>query len=122
MPCPPGAVCQNSMCQCPTGTTSCSGQCVNTNTDPLHCGNCITQCSGGAVCMGGTCQCPVGLTLCGGQCVDTKKSVAHCGGCNMPCAGTCQNGVCAPMSCVPDPYFFQGTSGSMVDPPVRQPA
>ena len=39
---------------CSTGTTMCSGQCVDTLTDPSHCGNCQTMCDG--PCNAGHCS------------------------------------------------------------------
>ncbi len=41
---------------CGTGTTECDASCVDTNTNPLHCGGCGMACSGGEACLGGACQ------------------------------------------------------------------
>jgi hypothetical protein len=86
--------------------TQCSGECVDTKTDPRHCGTCTTTCTGGSACVAGQCSlaCPTGLVNCAGMCVDPTTSAEHCGAtgaCDGANAGTkcasgltCNNGVC----------------------------
>lgn len=96
---PCGATC------CPSGQTCCNGMCVDTNTNPQHCGGCNSPCASPKVCdatgchcptdrppCGTTCCpqgqqcsngmcCPTGLTNCAGQCVDLQTNTNHCGIC-----------------------------------------
>lgn len=48
------------MCVCEDPTTDCSGLCVNTTIDPSHCGACDAACMDGRICRDSTCSCPVG--------------------------------------------------------------
>ena len=48
-------VCTGGVCGCASGLTSCSGTCVDTKTDPSHCGSCTTTCTTGSTCVGGGC-------------------------------------------------------------------
>jgi stigma-specific protein Stig1 len=41
---------------CTDGEKSCGGSCVDTGSDPDHCGSCDHACSDGAACVGGSCQ------------------------------------------------------------------
>ena len=43
---------------CPSGTTECDGQCVDTNTDPEHCGSCGQACDPSEECHAGKCGTP----------------------------------------------------------------
>jgi hypothetical protein len=76
---------------CFPGFTSCSGSCVNTQTDSNNCGVCGNQCPsvGGAVttCVGGTCAalCPLGWTDCNSTCVVTQTDQQNCGACGAAC-------------------------------------
>jgi hypothetical protein len=54
---------------CPGADMTCSGTCVDTNTDPAHCGDCTTACDPGLSCAGGSCYMPHATT-----------SVLHYGG------------------------------------------
>jgi len=108
--CPGLGVCMNGACSCAPEST-CDGACVDTTTDPTHCGNCATQCSARSTCQGGACTCPAGLTLCNGVCVDTKTDTANCGMCNKACT-VCQAGGC--VACAQaDLFVLQDLSGSM---------
>ena len=40
------------------GLTDCDGACVDTKTDPDHCGSCDNACVGGNACEQGSCGCP----------------------------------------------------------------
>lgn len=82
---------------CPQGETSCGGECVDTDTDSLHCGACDNACGVGQVCSGGACACQDGLEACGEACVDLDSSGAHCGACDNACPSdqVCSGGTCA---------------------------
>src|SRR5262249_17021688 len=54
---------------CPAGETDCSGTCVDTNTDPNHCGDCSTVCPAGDTCATGICVPPTVA----GQCLPTSS-------------------------------------------------
>jgi hypothetical protein len=41
---------------CLPGRTDCSGNCVNLQADPDHCGSCSSPCDGGQVCVAGSCE------------------------------------------------------------------
>ncbi len=96
--CTGGQVCVAGACQCPSGSTFCSGVCLQTTdfqTNPAHCGTCATVCATGATCSAGVCACPSGQTACSGACTDTKSDANHCGTCATACAsGVCTAGVC----------------------------
>ena len=96
---------------CGEARTCCSGRCVNTNNDPLNCGNCGTRCGGGTYCGGGQCVAPPCTTTCqGGQgccasqccasnelCCDPQGPISTEPVCVPPNdAGTCPMG-CAPL-------------------------
>jgi hypothetical protein len=81
---------------CPVGApTLCGGSCVNTNTDPAHCGDCATTCpapvSGTATCENGVCgfQCNEGYMSDGVSCVDINECALDFAPCS-PFA-TCTN-------------------------------
>jgi len=85
------------------GMMICNGVCVDTNTDPQHCGNCDTMCTRTLpICVDGTCtdRCPGTLTNCDGKCVDLMTDPQNCGDCGNECApgGICNSGTCA---CLP---------------------
>lgn len=86
---------------CPRGLTRCDEVCVDTETDPTHCGECFNACAGSPPrCARGGCLtvievCPRGLTLCNDRCVDTESDGANCGKCGNLCAsGRCARGGC----------------------------
>ena len=77
--------------------TQCGVECVDTTTDPRHCGGCGTTCATGAACVAGMCKssCPTGQVSCGGTCIDPTSNPQHCGAsgaCDMATGGA----VCAP--------------------------
>lgn len=100
------------------GAACCSGSCVNTLTDPNHCGGCNTQCNDTAkTCCNGVCtnlstdlghcgsctalQCQGQQpTCCNGVCTDLATSPQNCGACNAPCTGSsaCCGGKCVQLS------------------------
>lgn len=79
----------------------CDDQCFDLDTDPNHCGDCVTACGPGELCGDGECvlDCPMGQKECGGSCVDTATDENHCGGCGIVC-GMCET---CDGACVPDP-------------------
>lgn len=101
---------------CPPGTQQCAGgtACIDTQTDPNHCGSCsAAPCAepknGAATCDGGTCgtRCNVLSHLCGGEC-KADSDVTACGvGCvdcnaQAPPNATgvaCQDGACTWSGC-----------------------
>ncbi len=92
-------VCSRGKCACPTGTTSCGGQCVDPTifqTDPSNCGSCGNVCAGGKTCQAGGCACPAGQTDCGGVCRDLATDELNCGICGSACGTgqSCVGGQC----------------------------
>lgn len=53
--CPPGTRCDHGECACPSGTL-CTGECVDTRRDPLHCGGCEQRCPEDEDCHSGRCR------------------------------------------------------------------
>jgi hypothetical protein len=133
--CAAGRHCDGGACVCDTGRQPCGrtlpsgpenccgsgpGQlccppdgCVDTRSNPKHCGNCATGCPSGKNCVNGSCVCPTGQVACGagccppassptkttccsGTCVDLRTDPAHCGSCPNACppGRTCCSGVC----------------------------
>ncbi|WP_437290010.1 MXAN_6577-like cysteine-rich protein [Sorangium sp. So ce406] len=76
----------------------CDGACVDTRTDPDHCGRCGQACDPGRACAGGRCQpiCREGFTECAGACVDLDADAQHCGRCGHACdpGQPCEAGSC----------------------------
>jgi hypothetical protein len=64
-----------------TGTTCCSGQCVDTVASAQHCGGCNKACKHGRTC-------------CGGHCVDLLSDKKNCGTCSNQCSNKCSYGFC----------------------------
>lgn len=88
---------------CPTGQQWCDGRCVDTQVDPLHCGQCDRECSPGQFCTIGDCFCADGLDYCGNACVDTSSDARFCGDCNNACTPGadeyCADGECSQTPC-----------------------
>lgn len=84
---------------CRASETACGGRCVDTSSDPNHCGTCGRECPGYQACVDGTCvtRCPEGQTLCGSQCATLETDRAHCGACGRACGPgeVCSAGRCA---------------------------
>jgi hypothetical protein len=78
-----------------------AGPCMDTKSDPAHCGSCTTACSQGQICDQGVCKapatsCTAPQVLCNGVCADLTTT-AHCGSCDKACASgqSCTAGACA---------------------------
>lgn len=95
---PHGAACASHL-ECVSGTC-CGGSCVDTSTNPNHCGGCGSDCwsngSGyGSSCFNGAC-----CEYCdGSECVDLLTNRDHCGYCWSPCSTDeeCVGGACTPL-------------------------
>jgi hypothetical protein len=110
--CTGGQVCANGVCQatCAAGTSLCAGACVDTATNPQHCGGCGRACgvtNGVAGCAAGSCtvaSCNAGFGNCDGNAangceVNTGFDARNCGACGEACStanGTpsCATGTC----------------------------
>lgn len=108
---------------CDDGQSLCASVCVDTLTDPDHCGACGSACASGQRCEDGACVgdrsggqggddggedtdggfdgaggqlCAPGLVACDGGCVDLDVDRRHCGGCGQACAADerCEGGAC----------------------------
>ena len=87
-----GPSCDDPMLQC-------GDDCVDPQSDPLHCGACDTVCADDEVCTNGICSldCAVGFEECDGACVDLNSDVMHCGACDTVCdeGYLCIDGACS---------------------------
>ena len=87
---------------CGPGATLCGAVCVNTSTNPQHCGKCDAACKSGQVCTAGKCAltCRAALTDCAGACVNLQADHANCGKCGAACGPgqLCGAGKCT-LSC-----------------------
>ncbi len=106
----PCSRCENGACMpmdgtecgdacCDSGQTCCSGQCVDTQSDPGNCGVCGQLCAPGELCQNGACGCSsqsCSGECCEGACIDTQTDANNCGSCGNVCHSgqTCQNGTC----------------------------
>ncbi len=96
---------------CAPPQSICESQCVDTASDPLHCGGCNQPCGGGTECVNGACVCPASTTLCNGVCVDLMSDAGNC----MRCGNTCLDGrICDFGLCICPPSFSE-CSGRCVD-------
>jgi len=92
--CPCGCADDQSGCKscddCPAGQTDCHGVCVDTTSDPDHCGGCDQACDPGEVCENSSCEagpdcrtepCPDGYycNINTGECLPGCASDSHCG-------------------------------------------
>jgi hypothetical protein len=110
-------------CEDPT-QTSCSGTCVDTQSDHDSCGTCGHACMPAEVCANGACApCPADQDICNGTCVDTSSDAMNCNGCGMACpmGDVCVAGACQPpcdpsmlMAKIDDPW---GTSWDGLERP-----
>jgi hypothetical protein len=82
---------------CELRLTLCDGVCVDTSSDPDHCGRCDQACPADELCALGMCvsMCPPPLAMCGRQCVDLNTDPFNCGRCGNVCRSRlCNAGVC----------------------------
>jgi hypothetical protein len=87
---------------CPGELVLCSEECVNTQTNHDHCGECDHDCEAAEFCSDGDCvlECEGGTTPCGGDCVDTSTDIFNCDTCDHECPSelnadpVCTDGVC----------------------------
>lgn len=83
---------------CSDDTVRCGDSCIDTDSDPRHCGGCDNACAAGEICIEGGCAvaCPEGQELCDGTCADISNDPLHCGGCENACAAgeVCVEGGC----------------------------
>jgi hypothetical protein len=103
-----GTACsEDSLCQtmhiCREGAcrpcVDCGGICVETDSDPQHCGGCNMPVGANQECVNGQPVCAgQGFEQCGDECVSTETSLQHCGGCNRPCAASCLAGTCVELA------------------------
>jgi len=96
---------------CPSGSTSCGGSCVDTQTSSSNCGSCNYACPTGSTCQGGTCVCGTGLTACSLDpyspvsktspknfiCANLQTDESNCGACGKICGSgqSCTKGTCS---------------------------
>lgn len=113
--CPAGKpLCVNRVCSasCPSPLVVCGGACVDTSSDPAHCGNCTLDCTAADtilphpsthLCNTNQCVtvCGQGLTTCGAACTDVQTDAKNCGRCGKACPGPSgtTNGVCTLGAC-----------------------
>ena len=85
--------------------TLCGAACVDTSSDPTHCGDCATRCAPGEACTEGDCTlaCPAAQTACDGVCASTATDRLNCGDCGLACAAgeVCSASACA-VECAAD--------------------
>ncbi len=90
-------------CACLAGRDLvCGGGCVDSASDPSHCGACDAPCAAGEVCDVGGCTtaCTGARIDCGGACVDTTSDRYNCGTCGRVCRDDqyCRSGTCGCVS------------------------
>ena len=90
---------------CVAGRVECGGVCVDTNSNPAHCGACGNACGATETCDSGSCRemtrCSPGEEDCGSGCVDVGMNDLHCGRCGNACSvgESCMDGACQPDTC-----------------------
>ncbi len=103
--------------RCEAAEVLCGAECVDTQSDPSHCGACDDACGSGEVCNMGSCALSCGgqtPTECDGGCFDLDTSRQHCGACGNACGAgeVCVDGACT-TSC-PDGQIV--CDGRCIDP------
>jgi hypothetical protein len=92
-------------CGSTCGKTLCGQQCVDTQTDPAHCGSCPQACGNGQTCHNGSCCTPNCTGKCGGA-DDTRGGTCDtccadgtsCASANACCSGLCEGRCCRQVS------------------------
>jgi N-acetylneuraminic acid mutarotase len=99
--CVGGQVCDGADCvdHCPANTEPCSGSCVDTDSNPQHCGACDSPVDANQQCVDGSPECLVGYGDCTGEAgceTDLQSDPTHCGACDKACmpGAVCASGVC----------------------------
>jgi hypothetical protein len=98
----------------------CNAACMDTSSDPMHCGSCTVACAAGmnqtATCAMSACQvkCTAGFADCDGDLangceVDLGSDKNNCGACNNQCAGVCGSAIIADMKTQPGGWNFNGS-------------
>lgn len=103
-----GAACFAPMLQC-------DDDCIDPQSDPLHCGDCGQPCEADELCSMGACalDCPEGQDVCDDACVDLQDDPLHCGDCATACG---QGELCGAGECVLDcPEDQEACGGGCVD-------
>jgi hypothetical protein len=112
-----GAVCGTGLTTC--ATSDAGSVCVDTNTDPSHCGDCMTACAalpnatpGCAAAMCGIGACNAGFANCDSNAangceLNVSSDVNNCGACGKVCSlahavSGCASSACTVSSCVQD--------------------
>jgi hypothetical protein len=118
--CSPCGCVSSEECTVAKGKVNCSGACVDTKSDPNHCGACGTSCASGLKCSGGNCldgDCPAGKSECSGSCVELQKDPNHCGSCGTACASgqVCDGGYCRASCTAPKAACHGGCIDSSSD-------
>jgi len=107
--------------ECPPTQASCSGLCVNLESNPDNCGTCGARCGAGLVCAIGTCtvSCSSGTTNCSRACVNTLTDSDNCGACSDRCVpGTvCDGGTCTPVCTPPEVNCSGGVCADLSSDP-----
>lgn len=98
--------CVDNICQCRDGLVLCGDLCVDTRTDPHHCGICDNGCDAAApVCQDGHCiaHCEAPRLTCTGACVDATTDSLNCGTCGNVCKADeiCMASECHAYSALP---------------------
>lgn len=100
------SACGTERCENPSAICCFDEPCVDTLTNPLHCGGCGKACRAREVCGNGMCACraggrdqvcPTDSQCCSDGCKNVTNDVLNCGGCGLGCkmGETCAMGKCA---------------------------
>ncbi|AUX39413.1 hypothetical protein SOCE26_008040 [Sorangium cellulosum] len=129
----------NSIADCDDGYSLCGGTCIDTQTDPEHCGDCNLVCDDGARCAAGRCvggggeggadtgmvttgtggeRCGPGEVECEGRCVALGTDEHNCGRCGHVCPEdqTCEGGACR---CAPELTACDGRCVDLASDPLH---
>lgn len=80
---------------CEEKLSACGGACIDTTSNPDHCGDCTTACAAGAICADSKCKpCPAKTIGCDGKCVNPATDATFCGA-SGKCIDNERGAVCA---------------------------